>query len=758
MITKMLFLLMVLLASFSFASTEPDVYVVHMDKFKMQALDASLDGSKRWYETIMDSISENSAFDQLLYIYETAISGFAAELSRTQLEKLKQVNGFLAAIKDEMLSLHTTHSPQFLGLSSGRGLWSSHSLDSDIIIGIVDTGIWPEHISFRDSGLSNVPSRWKGKCESGTKFSAANCNKKLIGARAFFKGYEAIAGRINETVDYRSPRDSEGHGTHTASTAAGNLVKGADFLGLANGSASGISFTSRIAAYKVCYTLGCANSDVLAAIDQAVTDGVDVLSLSLGGVARQYYNDNIAIASFGAILNGVFVSTSAGNSGPSRLSVSNTAPWVMTVAASYTDRTFPATLNLGDGRVIKGASLHSGKLTKQALLLYGQAAAAGSQGAEFCIDGSLSSKLVKGKIVVCDRGINSRVEKGYQVKLAGGVGIVLTNTESEGEELFADPHILPSITLGAKAAGLVKMYINLTRNATAAIESKGTSYGDPAPVIAAFSSRGPNAVGPDIIKPDVTAPGVNILAAWPPNISPTGLKIDKRSVKFNIISGTSMSCPHVSGIAALLKSVHKSWSPAAIKSAMMTTAYILDNTKNPISDAASGSSKYATPFAFGSGHVDPEAAADPGLVYNISPKDYLNYLCSLNYTSFQLSLFSKGRFTCPNDGILQPGDLNYPSFGVIFLSNNSRNSTITFKRSVTNVGIPKSSYVVNIIEPNGVSVTVDPKVLDFQTIGETMSYKVSFVAMEERNGSSFGSIVWISKNHVVRSPIAVTWQ
>lgn len=749
---------MVLLASFSFASTEPDVYVVHMDKFKMQALDASLDGSKRWYETIMDSISENSAFDQLLYIYETAISGFAAELSRTQLEKLKQVNGFLAAIKDEMLSLHTTHSPQFLGLSSGRGLWSSHSLDSDIIIGIVDTGIWPEHISFRDSGSSNVPSRWKGKCESGTKFSAANCNKKLIGARAFFKGYEAIAGRINETVDYRSPRDSEGHGTHTASTAAGNLVKGADFLGLANGSASGISFTSRIAAYKVCYTLGCANSDVLAAIDQAVTDGVDVLSLSLGGVARQYYNDNIAIASFGAILNGVFVSTSAGNSGPSRFSVSNTAPWVMTVAASYTDRTFPATLNLGDGRVFKGASLHSGKLTKQALLLYGQAAAAGSQGAEFCIDGSLSSKLVKGKIVVCDRGINSRVEKGYQVKLAGGVGIVLTNTESEGEELFADPHILPSITLGAKAAGLVKMYINSTRNATAAIESKGTSYGDPAPVIAAFSSRGPNAVGPDIIKPDVTAPGVNILAAWPPNISPTGLKIDKRSVKFNIISGTSMSCPHVSGIAALLKSVHKSWSPAAIKSALMTTAYILDNTKNPISDAASGSSKYATPFALGSGHVDPEAAADPGLVYNISPKDYLNYLCSLNYTSFQLSLFSKGGFTCPNDGILQPGDLNYPSFGVIFLSNNSQNSTITFKRSVTNVGIPKSSYVVNIIEPSGVSVTVDPKVLDFQTIGETMSYKVSFVAMEERNGSSFGSIVWISKNHVVRSPIAVTWQ
>lgn len=770
---RMCFLLMAVMASITFASTKLDVYVVHMDKVKMEALDASLGSSKRWYEAVMDSITGSSDFSneakehqqkrsapKLIYIYETAISGFSAELNEAQLQELKEVDGFISAIQDEILSLHTTHSPQFLGLRSGRGLWNAQSLASDVIIGIVDTGIWPEHISFHDySGISLVPSRWKGTCDAGTKFSARNCNKKLIGARAFFKGYESIAGSINETVDYKSPRDAEGHGTHTASTAAGNFVKGADFLGLAKGSASGIRYTSRIAVYKVCYSLGCANSDVLAAIDQAVSDGVDVLSLSLGGASRPYYADNIAVASFRAIENGIFVSSSAGNSGPIDSSVVNTAPWLMTVAASYTDRSFPTSLKLGDGRVFRGASLHSGKFTKQTPLVYG--ATAGGQGAEFCIDGTLSSKLVKGRIVVCDKGINNRVEKGEQVKLAGGAGMVLVNTETEGEELVADAHILPAILLGAGAANSIKTYINSTRNATASIESDGTVYDNPAPVIAAFSSRGPNSVGPDIIKPDVTAPGVNILAAWPPNISPTGLQRDKRSVKFNIVSGTSMSCPHVTGIAALLKSIHKDWSPAAIKSALMTTAYVLDSTKNPIPDAASGSSKPATPFAFGSGHVDPESAADPGLIYDISTQDYLNYLCSLNYTSSQLTLFSSNTgFSCPDDEVLQPGDLNYPSFAVI-LSNRLQNATVTYKRTLTNVGTPNSTYAVTLIEPSGASVSVDPKVVAFKTIGEKLSYEVSFTAlMEEKNTSdtsSFGSITWESNKHTVRSPIAVTW-
>lgn len=302
--TPLLFL--VFIATTSIASMDKQTYIIHMDKTKITASDHTLGNAKPWYELMMDSMHEILSQEEedmspleLLYIYKTTISGFAAQLSTKQVQSLKRLNGFLSATPDEMLSLHITHTPQFLGLQLGEGLWNAPILASDVIIGIVDTGIWPEHVSFKDSSISQVPSRWKGTCEEGTKFSVANCNKKLIGARAFYKGYETIVGRINETMDYRSPRDSNGHGTHTASTAAGNLVHNANFLGMAKGLASGMSYTSRIAAYKACWRRGCTNSDLLAAIDRAVADGVDVLSLSLGGFSRPYYSDNIAIASLG---------------------------------------------------------------------------------------------------------------------------------------------------------------------------------------------------------------------------------------------------------------------------------------------------------------------------------------------------------------------------------------------------------------------------------------------------------------------------
>ncbi|GAV76678.1 Peptidase_S8 domain-containing protein/PA domain-containing protein/Inhibitor_I9 domain-containing protein, partial [Cephalotus follicularis] len=713
-----------------------------------------LSGSLVWQSSshIVRSPIETT-LPQLLYTYQTVITGFAAKLSPKQLRSLKKIDGFVSATPDEILTLHTTHTPQFLGLEIGKGLWNAPNLASDVVIGIIDTGIWPEHISFEDSGMSPVPSNWKGACEEGTNFSKLDCNKKLIGARAFFKGYEIVAGKINETEDYLSARDSQGHGTHTASTAAGNQVQNVSLFGLARGSAFGMSYTSRIAAYKVCWRLGCSSSDVLAAIDKAVDDGVDVLSLSLGSSSNPYYSDNMAIALFGAIRRGIFVSCSAGNSGPSSSSVCNTAPWIMTVAASSIDRSFPTTVKLGDGQTFKGSSLYPGKaITKLIPLVYGKTA--GGQDAAYCTSGSLNEKLVKGKIVVCQRGSNSRAGKGVEVKLAGGAGMLLINSEDEGEELFADPHVLPATSLGATAGKALKTYLSSANKPTASIAFRGTTYRNRAPVMAAFSSRGPNLVGPDVIKPDVTAPGMNILAAWPPITSPTELSIDKRRVLFNIASGTSMSCPHVSGIAALLKSVHKDWSPAAIKSALMTTAYTHDNKGAPIADVAFSNSISAKTFAFGSGHVDPERASDPGLIYDITTEDYLNYMCSLNYTSSQISEFSKGSsFTCPNL-LQQPGDLNYPSFSVIF-DRKARNVSVTYKRTVTNVGLPKTTYAVQLHEPNGVAVIVQPKTLKFKNVGHKLSYTVSFVALKGATlaHSSFGSLAWVSGRYQVRSPI-----
>ncbi|KAK7256679.1 hypothetical protein RIF29_30135 [Crotalaria pallida] len=766
MILRILFLFLAFLVANSIALTVQQTYIVHMDKTKIEASIHSQDNTKPWFESVIDFISEATMAEeeeetlapQLLYAYETSMFGFAASISEKQLKYLNQVDGFLAAIPDELLTLHTTYTPQFLGLKNGVGLWSAPNLATDVIIGVLDSGIWPEHISFQDSGLSPVPRRWKGVCEQGTNFSASNCNKKLIGARTYFKGYEKSAGKINETVDYLSPRDSQGHGTHTASTAAGAMVKNAEFLGQARGAASGMRYSSRIAAYKVCWNSGCANSDILAAMDQAVSDGVDVLSLSLGGFPRPFYNDSIAISSFGATQKGVFVSCSAGNSGPYESTVGNGAPWLMTVAASYTDRTFPTKIELGNGKIFKGSSIYQDKQTNQLPLVYAKSAGSKRE-ARFCTRGSLDQKLVHGKIVACERGLNGRTEKGEAVKMARGAGMILLNSDSQGEELMADPHVLPATSIGASAGKVIRSYIGSVKRPTASISFIGTSYGDPAPIVAAFSSRGPSLVGPEVIKPDVAAPGVNILAAWPSKTSPSLLKSDKRRVLFNIISGTSMSCPHVSGIAALIKSVHKDWSPAAIKSALMTTAYTLNNKGTPITDI-SNNSAIANPFAFGSGHVKPESASDPGLVYDISTKDYLNYLCSINYTSSQISLISKGSFACSKKPVPLASDLNYPSFAVLF-GRSALNASVTFKRIVTNVGKPQSYYAVKVEQPSGVSVTVEPRNLKFGKLGQKLSYSVTFSAFGRArvaDTSSFGSLIWVSGKYKVRSPIAVTWQ
>ncbi|XWS45989.1 hypothetical protein CRYUN_Cryun14cG0026500 [Craigia yunnanensis] len=752
------------IAVISTASADKQTYIVRMDKTMITNTYNSLGNSKPWHEAVLDSVADVTSQEEqeleatppeLLYSYETAFFGFAAKLSAKQLESLKKIDGFVSAIPDKMLSLHTTRSPQFLGLQGSKGLWHSSDLQSDVIIGVVDTGIWPEHVSFQDHGMPPVPARWRGTCEKGTKFSPSNCNKKLIGARSFYGGYLAAGNKINETEQYLSARDTSGHGTHTASTAAGNLVENANLFGLANGSAAGMRYTARIAVYKVCWRgSGCTSVDILTAMVQAIEDGVDVLSLSLVSVseAEPYYQDYLAIASFLAFKSGIFVTFSAGNSGPYKYTAVNTAPWIMTVAASTIDRSFPTTVKLGNGQTFEGSSFYTGKATKLLPIVYGTTA--GGEGAEYCIPGLLNPKLVKGKIVICERGFFSLAEKGEQVKLAGGVGMLIVSTE--GEDLATKVHILPATLLGASASKAVRKYVNSTKAPTASIAFKGTTYGSRAPKVAVFSSRGPNLVGPDVIKPDVTAPGVDILAAWPAGTSPTRLKQDKRRVLFNIISGTSMACPHVSGIAALLKSKHRNWSPAAIKSALMTTAYTIDNRGKPIADLANYGS--ATPFALGSGHVDPIKASIPGLIYDITAENYIYYLCSLNYNYSQISLFVEG-FICPEKATMEPGDLNYPSFAVNF-KRKAQNITVTYKRTVTNVGIPRSSYKVLVEEPKGVSVIVKPKILSFKKLGEKLSYKVSFIGLSRKKTvarSSFGSLMWVSGTYRVRSPIAVTW-
>ncbi|KAJ0983802.1 hypothetical protein J5N97_002158 [Dioscorea zingiberensis] len=747
-------------------SSPPSTYIIHVSPSSKPSSSPSL---PHWYSCLLRSLNPRSLRHpppRLLYSYSSALSGFAAVLSPSQASSLLSHPSVLSVIPDLPRHPHTTHTPSFLHLSNSSGIWPQSDYASDTIIGILDTGVYPHnHPSFSDSGLPPPPSSWRGSCNSGPGFPSSSCNRKLIGARFFFKGYEAALGHpIDESRESKSPLDTEGHGTHTSSTAAGSSVPDASFFSYARGLARGMATNARIAAYKICWAAGCYDSDILAAMDSAIQDGVDIISLSVGanGYAPSYYRDSIAIGAFGAVRHGVVVSCSAGNSGPGPYTAVNIAPWILTVGASTIDREFPADVVLGNGDVLGGVSLYAGDSLDSTdhPLVYG-----GDCGSALCISGSLDSSKVAGRIVLCDRGVNARVEKGSAVKLAGGAGMILANTADNGEELLADSHLIPATMVGEKAGNIIRSYIRSTNSPTANIAFRGTviSSSPPAPQVAAFSSRGPSFRTREILKPDVIAPGVNILAGWTGTTSPTDLEIDPRRVAFNIISGTSMSCPHVSGIAALLRKSYPNWSPAAIKSALMTTAYNTDNSNTIIKDLATGDD--STPFVRGAGHVDPNRALDPGLIYDITIPDYISFFCSIGYGPLQISVFMRDETTpvnCSSAGTFaSPGDLNYPSFAVDF---DSVDDVVTYKRAVTNVGAEDEAvYEVQVLSPSGVEVTVEPNKLEFSSIGQSLSYSITFASglSSEANvaaaSQSFGSIVWSDGVHDVRSPIAVSW-
>ncbi|KAG0466178.1 hypothetical protein HPP92_017758 [Vanilla planifolia] len=525
---------------------------------------------------------------------------------------------------------------------------------------------------------------------------------------------------------------------------------------------------ARVAVYKVCWMGGCFSSDILAAINAAVDDGCHILSLSLGGGATEYFRDSVAIGAFNAMERGVVVSCSAGNAGPGVATLSNLAPWITTVGAGTLDRDFPAYVVLGNGKNYTGVSLYSGKpLPSTPIPFVFAGNATNSTIGNLCMPGTLLPEKVAGKIVLCERGINPRVQKGMVVKDAGGAGMVLANTAANGEELVADSHLLPATLVGEKAGNEIKTYVLSGPDTTATIVFGGTKIGvQPSPVVAAFSSRGPNAVTPEILKPDLIAPGVNILAGWTGTAGPTGLPADTRRVEFNIISGTSMSCPHVSGLAALLKGVHPDWSPAAIKSALMTSAYIDYPNGNSILDVATGQA--ATPFDIGAGHVDPPKAVDPGLVYDLTADDYLDFFCALNYTPPQIATIAPGRnFTCDSKKTYAVSKLNYPSFSVPFATatgsagdSTATTTTLTYERTVTNVGSPATYKATTTAKVDGgeIKITVDPAVLEFTETGEKKSYTVKFTAPSLPSGSSgSGRLVWSDGKHIVGSPIAFTW-
>ncbi|XP_017233328.1 subtilisin-like protease [Daucus carota subsp. sativus] len=708
-------------------------YIVHVNVPDTMVLSDSKNFDKYYRSFLPLRTSSLDLQPRMVHTYRKVVRGFAARLSPMEAKAIEKMQGVLSIRQQNVFSLHTTHSPNFLGLHQNLGFWEGSNYGKGVIIGVLDTGIADgDHPSFSDEGVPPPPAKWKGVCE----FNGTTCNNKLIGARNF------VAGQSGPPVDV------EGHGSHTASTAAGNFVKGANAFGMANGTAAGMAPLAHLAIYKVCSPEDCAESDVLAAMDAAVEDGVDILSLSLGLEPNtSFYADSVAVGAYGAIQNGVFVSCSAGNSGPVNSTLSNEAPWILTVGASTVDRSLKATALLGNKDELDGESVFQPRDFPQTLLPLVFPGSSGDQNATWCAEGSLDNMDVKGKVVFCERGGDiARITKGQTVKDAGGAAMILMNEEANGDTTIADSHVLPATHVSFSAGVSIKNYISSTSSPVATILFKGTVIGgDSAPAVASFSSRGPSNASPGILKPDIIGPGVSILAAWPFSVDNT----TNTKATFDILSGTSMSCPHLSGIAALIKSAHPTWSPAAIKSAIMTTADQLNLKNAPFIDQTGSP---ADIFAVGAGHVNPSKASDPGLVYDNQPSDYIPYLCGLGYTDDQVGIIVNRIISCANETGIQEAELNYPSFSIALGS-----SAVEYSRVVTNVGSADSSYTLKIVFPPGVIVSVTPSRLEFSEVNQQLTYRVKFSRSGDVSQTPFvqGSLQWMSAKHVVRSPISV---
>jgi subtilisin family serine protease len=628
------------------------------------------------------------------YNYTASLNGFAAELTARQASALSRSAGVAAVVQDNIRQPDTVNSPRFLGLTGPLGLWrrvggsnSTNGAGRGVVVGVIDSGINSQSPSFASTGTPR-PASFTGTCDTGVAGDNGgfSCNDKLIGAHYYTAGQ-------NDDIwegEYLSPEDVDGHGSHTASTAAGNsgvrmTVDGRDF-----GLGSGMAPAARVAAYKVCWaddsddgSAGCADSDSVAAIDQAVADGVDVINFSISGAVESSI-DLVEVAFMYAADAGVFVATSAGNRGPDASTVAHPSPWVTTVAAS-THTVNENTLVLENGQRFIGASITEG-IGSTPMILSEDAPAAGVpvEDAALCLPGSLDSAEVTGKMVVCDRGVNARAEKSQTVRLAGGVAMVLVNV-TEGS-LNADLHSIPSIHLPHTDRPAIRTYVETDPTPTGAIEETNAgSTTPPPPTIATFSSRGPSlASDGDLLKPDIAAPGVDVLAA----VAPEG----NNGRDFDFISGTSMASPHIAGLAALIIQKHPQWSPMVVKSAMMTTAGNLSNSSDP--------------FEMGAGHVKPRSFMDPGLAFDSDFDDWEDFL-----TGQGLPL---------TDNPVDASNFNTASVAVNHMAGSE-----TVTREVTNVDNRASTYSFARSGLGGIRTSVKPSTFTLQP-GQSQRVRITF--------------------------------
>nr|POF27184.1 subtilisin-like protease sbt4.4 [Quercus suber] len=627
------------------------------------------------------------------------------------------MNEVLSVFPSRTLQLQTTRSWNFVGLTETAK--RNPTVESDVIVGVIDSGIWPESESFRDEGFGPSPKKWKGMNEVLSVFPSRTLQLQTTRSWNFVGLTETakrnptvesdvIVGVIDSGIwpESESFRD-EGFGpspkkwkvnllelelTPRVKVLPQGMMKKA--LHEEGFHLQGLQHT------KPVIHLGVKNR----------TYGVDFITISVSGEPIPFKSDAIAISSFHAMEKGVLTLQSAGNNGPIASTVSSVAPWLFSLAASSTDREI----------IINSFTLNGTKFP----LVYWKDASSNCNGsdARSNAEGCLDSSLVEGKIIVCDdiQGF----EEAYR---AGALGVIMLNDERKDVALVFP---LPASTLAIDQYGALQSFLSSTKNPKGSILKSEATKNTHAPVVASFSARGPNSVVGYILKPDISAPGIDILAAYSPDASPSGVDDDKRSVKYSILSGTSMACPHVAGAAAYLKTFHPDWSPSAIKSALMTTAWPMNATKQD--EYADGE------FAFGVGHINLVKAIEPGLVYEASKDDYLKMLCSLNISSFG---------TCPKDVRGSPKDLNYPSMQAQVEA--VKSFTVEFPRTVTNVGPAVSKYEAKVVVANSeINVIVKPSTLSFKSSGEKKSFIVTVFGKGLHTSNRLSeSLVWSDGTH-----------
>ena len=729
---------------------------------KGRQLNASSTATKKYtalLKTTQQRVADAAGIDTI-YNYTSVYNGFSARLSAKQATALAANSNVVGLTPQKMLTLQSETSDQFLKISTAGGLWDqvggSTNAGKGVVVGVIDSGIAPENPSFAGSPLGTTASDstpWldgnvirftKGdgavfsSTEVGLKeqWNNADYSTKLIGAKYFVDGFgEENIGTATGNGEYLSPRGGSSHGSHTASTAAGNSgVTAATEDGVYTNTITGVAPEAKIAAYKVCWTGKynspaarddyCAEADILAGIDAAVTDGVDVINYSIGGGAATTVYDPIQKAYFNAATAGVFVSAAGGNAGPEPSTLDNASPWITTVAAS-TITTPEATAVLGNGKQYPGISAFSNADPATPLggpLVLGNSISksttkAGLKAAQYCSTSSLKAGSAAGKIVVCDRGIVDFAVKQKTVLAAGAIGLIIANTSGERGVLGIS---IPTLFISEDNRTAVRKYASTAGATVTFANGNTTAEKIPTPQVALFSSRGPVlAAGSDVLKPDVSAPGVDILAA--------GANSDSGSPTFEIMSGTSMATPHVAGLAAVYLGEHPTASPAEIKSALSTTATDTLTAQDAVN---------VDPFEQGAGEVAPTSYLNPGLVYLSTSSDWTNYL------------IGTGDVDSDEPGI-DPSDLNLPSIAIGALAD-----TQTVTRTVTakTAGTYTAKATVS-----GVTATVSPAQLTFTEAGQTQSFTVTFKRTTATAGKyATGHLTWTGDTGLtVRIPIAV---